>query len=293
MFELFKKGLARVSQGVSQLLNKLGDKPDAKSLEELEHALLEADLGPQAAAEIVAELKKTRQEGRTGAEIVKEILRRRLKGIDAPLTLREGLQTMMIVGVNGAGKTTTVAKLAARMKQKGRNPIIGSADTFRAAANDQLAAWAARAGVPLVESRLGADPAAVAWDALHAAQARGHDTLIIDTAGRLHTKDALMAELGKIEKVMKKLDASAPQHCYLVVDGTLGLNTLRQAKVFHEAVKLTGLIVTKLDGSSKAGALVGLYDTLKLPVYWVGLGEKIEELQEFDLEGYLAGLVGE
>ena len=291
MFSLFKKGLEKVSKSFQTVLGKLGDRPTPEALMQLEEVLLQADLGPQVVGEILKELRDERQKGRAPREIVKEILRAKLAGVDKEFPWGAGLQTILIVGVNGAGKTTTVAKLAGLFKRQGRNPMMGSADTFRAAANEQLAMWAQRAGVPLVESKSGGDPAAVAFDALKAAQARGHDTLLIDTAGRLHNKESLMAELQKIDKALGKLDPAAPQHRLLVVDGTLGLNSLMQAKVFHEAVKLSGLIVTKLDGSSKAGALVPIYQALRLPVYWVGLGEGMEDLQPFNLEEYLEGLI--
>lgn len=291
MFSLFRQGLKKVSQGIQAVFNKIGDRPSAQTLEELEATLLQADLGPGATAAIVKELQGTRQSGRTPGEIAKEILSQRLEGIERPLKLEAGLQTILIAGINGAGKTTTVAKLAAAFKAQGRKPIIASADTFRAAANEQLAMWAQRAGVPLIESKSGGDPAAVAFDALSAAKTRGHDVLIIDTAGRLHTKEGLMTELQKIEKVLKKIDPAAPQHCWLVLDGSLGLNNLSQAEAFAKIINVTGLIITKLDGSAKAGFLVPLYEKLKLPVVWVGLGEKMEELQPFDKESYLEGLL--
>jgi fused signal recognition particle receptor len=292
VFSFIKKSLQAVSSGIQAAFKKLSDRPDAQSLEELETVLLAADLGLDATNAILGEVGNERQKNRSVSDIAKEVLRKRLEGIETPFHFDAGLQTILIVGINGAGKTTTVAKLAANFKAMGRNPLIASADTFRAAANEQLSSWAARAGVPLIESRTGADPAAVAFDALKAAQSRAHDTLIVDTAGRLHNKESLMTELTKIDKAIKKLDSKAPQHRLLVVDATLGLNSLAQAKAFSQAIKLSGLIVTKLDGSAKAGVLVPLFEELKLPVYFVGVGEKIDELKPFVLQEYLEGLLG-
>jgi fused signal recognition particle receptor len=290
MFSLFKKGLVALSSRVSSAIAKLTDRPTAHSLEELEEVLLAADIGPEATAGIVAQLRQERLEGLSPADALRRQLRQRLQGIAAPLNMGEGIQTIFIVGINGAGKTTTVAKLAHQMKRAGRKPIIASADTFRAAANTQLATWAERAGVPLIESRTGADPAAVAYDALQAARSRGHDTLIIDSAGRLTTKETLMAELGKIDRVLKKIDPTAPQHRLLVLDGSLGLNSLAQAEAFTQVAQLTGVIVTKLDGSARAGFLIPLYAKLRLPVHYVGLGEGIEDLQPFDTEEYITAI---
>ena len=284
--------MEQAAAGLRGVFAKLGDKPDDVTLETLEEKLLETDMGPQAAGEIVEALRHERQNGRSAAEVAKDILRRKLNGLPGKFILKEPLETILIMGINGAGKTTTVAKLANHFKKQGRNPVIASADTFRAAANEQLMAWASMAGVPLIESSTGADPAAVAYDALAAAKARGHDTLLIDTAGRLHTKEKLMEELKKIERVMKKIDAKAPTQRILVLDATLGLNSLAQAQAFAAVVEITGIIVTKLDSSAKAGFLVGLYGNLKKPVFFAGLGEGMEDLREFELEGYLEGLVG-
>jgi fused signal recognition particle receptor len=292
MFSFFKKGLEKASHNITAAIGKLRGIPTAQDLEELEATLLQTDLGLETTKQVLKELSKENLKGHSAAETLKNVLREKLRGIAGNWEWKEGLNTILILGINGAGKTTTVAKLAHAFKTEGRKPIIGSADTFRAAANDQLSLWAGRAGVPLIESRTGADPAAVAFDALRAAKARSMDTLLIDTAGRLHTKERLMEELRKIDRAIKKVDQTAPQHTLLVLDATLGLNTLAQARAFAEALPLTGLIITKLDGSSKAGALVGLYQELKLPVYFAGLGEGLEDLRRFELEEYIEGLVG-
>jgi fused signal recognition particle receptor len=197
-----------------------------------------------------------------------------------------------MIGVNGSGKTTTSAKLAWRLKQDGKLVTLAACDTFRAAAVEQLKAWADRLQLDIVASHTGADSAAVAFDAWQAAKARGSDYLIVDTAGRLHTKSNLMEELAKIRRVLQKNDPTAPQHRWLVVDGSLGSNSIEQARVFHQSFGLTGLVVTKLDGTSRGGALVGIYRQLKIPIYFLGLGEQAEDLQPFSVENYAKAVFG-
>jgi fused signal recognition particle receptor len=194
--------------------------------------------------------------------------------------------------VNGSGKTTTCAKLAWRLQQEGKSVTVAAADTFRAAAIEQLQTWARRLDLEVVASHTGADSAALAFDAWKAAKARGRDYLIVDTAGRLHTKVNLMEELAKIRRVLQKNDPSAPQHRWLVVDGSLGANSIEQAKVFHSSFGLTGLIVTKLDGTSRGGALAGIYRQLKIPIYFLGLGEQAEDLQPFSVANYVNAIFG-
>ncbi len=194
--------------------------------------------------------------------------------------------------MNGSGKTTTAAKLAWMLSQDGRSVTVAACDTFRAAAIEQLRTWTERLKLELVASQTGADAAAVAFDAWRAAKARGRDYLIIDTAGRLHTKSNLMEELAKIRRVLRKHDPEAPQHSWLVIDGSLGSNSIEQARVFHKSFGLTGLIVTKLDGTSRGGAIVGIWRELKLPIYFVGLGEQAEDLQPFDVDNYVKAVFG-
>ena len=194
--------------------------------------------------------------------------------------------------MNGSGKTTSCAKLAWRLKEDKKTVLIAAADTFRAAAIEQLQTWAKKLDLELISSHTGADSAALAFDAWQAAKARNKDYLIIDTAGRLHTKSNLMDELAKIRRVLQKNDATAPQHRWLVVDGSLGSNSIEQAKVFHASFGLTGLIVTKLDGTSRGGAIVGIFRQLKIPIYFVGLGEKAEDLQPFSIENYSNAVFG-
>lgn len=202
------------------------------------------------------------------------------------------LQVILLLGINGAGKTTTAAKLAHFFEKNNRHTLLGSCDTFRAAADQQLKTWAERLNLDCIGSQQRADAASVAYDVCQAGLHRGYQRVILDTAGRLHTKTSLTEELKKMVRVLHKCHPSFPQHRWLVIDGSLGTNSLQQAKLFHEAVGLTGLIVTKLDGTSKGGALVGIYQTLHVPIYFVGLGEKAEDLQPFSVKSYVEALVG-
>ena len=203
-----------------------------------------------------------------------------------------GLQVVLLLGINGAGKTTTAAKLAHYWQKNGRRVLLGSCDTFRAAADQQLKTWAERLHLDCIGSQQRADAASVAYDVCQAGLHRGYQNVILDTAGRLHTKTSLTEELKKMVRVLKKCHPSFPQHRWLVIDGSLGTNSLQQAQLFHEAVGLTGLIVTKLDGTSKGGALVGIFKTLHIPIYFVGLGEKPEDLQPFSISSYVEALLG-
>ncbi|QYM78276.1 signal recognition particle-docking protein FtsY [Horticoccus luteus] len=331
MFGLFKKFKEGFSKTVSSIAAKTrglfgGRKIDAASLGELEEALYTADFGVETTTEILAEIKKAYGkdkdlQGRQAAEIGAAVLRRVLAGSEGTLegaALRgEGTPSTLnalrgersapeladgaaekkpiviaMIGVNGSGKTTTAAKLGWKLKQDGRTVTLAACDTFRAAAVEQLKSWAQRLDLEIVASHTGADSAAVAFDGWQAAKARERDYLIIDTAGRLHTKSNLMEELAKIRRVLQKHDPSAPQHRWLVVDGSLGSNSIEQAKVFHQHFGLTGLVVTKLDGTSRGGALVGIYRQLKVPIYFLGLGEQPEDLQPFSIENYAKAVFG-
>ena len=209
-----------------------------------------------------------------------------------PSTQAVDLQVILLLGINGAGKTTTAAKLAHFFEKNNRHTLLGSCDTFRAAADQQLKTWAERLNLDCIGSQQRADAASVAYDVCQAGLHRGYQRVILDTAGRLHTKTSLTEELKKMVRVLHKCHPSFPQHRWLVIDGSLGTNSLQQAKLFHEAVGLTGLIVTKLDGTSKGGALVGIYQTMHIPIYFVGLGEKAEDLQPFSITSYVEALVG-
>ncbi|MCW5548853.1 MAG: signal recognition particle-docking protein FtsY [Opitutaceae bacterium] len=300
LFKKFKDGLAKTVSAIAAKTHGLfgGRKIDAASLDELEEALYTADFGVETTGEILAEIKKAyakdkELQGRQAAEIGAAVLRRVLAGAEGKLEPAPAVPSVIaMIGVNGSGKTTTTAKLAWRMKQEGRTVTVAACDTFRAAAVEQLKTWATRLDLDLVASHTGADAAAVAYDAWQAAKARARDYLIVDTAGRLHTKGNLMEELAKIRRVLQKHDPAAPQHRWLVVDGSLGSNSIEQAKVFHKSFGLTGLVVTKLDGTSRGGAIVGIWRELKLPIYFIGLGEQPEDLQPFSAENYAKAVFG-
>ena len=302
LFKKFKDGLAKTVSAIAGRTRGLfgGRKIDAASLGELEEALYTADFGVETTAEIVAEIGAAfrhdpQLQGRRAAEIGAAVLRKALAGSEGRLETgaRTGAPVVIaIIGVNGSGKTTTCAKLAWRLKQDGRSVIVAAADTFRAAAIEQLQVWARRLDLELISTQTGADSAAVAFDAWQAAKARGRDFLVIDTAGRLHTKSNLLEELAKIRRVLQKNDPLAPHHRWLVVDGSLGANSIEQAKVFHKSFGLTGLVVTKLDGTSRGGALVGIYRQLGIPIYFIGLGEQAEDLQPFSVADYADAVFG-
>ena len=303
MFGLFKKFKDGFSKTVSAIAAKTqglfgGRKIDASSLEELEEALITADFGVETTEEILAEIKSAYKKdatlkGQQAAAIGAAVLKRVLAGSEGVLTPAASAPTVIaMIGVNGSGKTTTSAKLAWRLKQDGKSITLAACDTFRAAAVEQLKTWATRLELEIIASHTGADSAAVAFDAWQAAKSRGRDYLIVDTAGRLHTKSNLMEELAKIRRVLQKHDATAPQHRWLVVDGSLGSNSIEQAKVFHQSFGLTGLVVTKLDGTSRGGALVGIWRQLKIPIYFLGLGEQAEDLQPFSVENYAKAVFG-
>ena len=273
---------------------------DTKSVEQLEEALYGADLGVETSREILEEIKAAWKKdpnlrGQEAAKAGATVLKRVLAGAEKPpeLISTDGKpEVICLVGVNGSGKTTTAAKLAAYYQKAGRSVVLGACDTFRAAANEQLRAWATRLGVEIIASQTGADSASVAFDAWQAAAARNQNLVILDTAGRLHTKHNLMEELKKIRRVLQKHDPAAPRHRWLVLDGSLGSNSIEQARVFHKAFDLTGLIITKLDGTSRGGALVGIYRELKLPIHFVGLGEQPADLQPFSVEYFADALFG-
>lgn len=273
----------------------------ADDLEEMERILLEADFGVPATMELVQFLENEVRRGRvkTDADLQRVFADRvatLLAGPDSPGTLTraaEGPTVVLVIGVNGAGKTTTVAKLAHRLTREGRKVLLGAADTWRAGAVAQLETWAGRLGLECVSGAAKGDPAAVAFDAVEAGIARGADVVLIDTAGRLHTQDGLMAELGKVVRVVGRKLPGAPHEVLLVLDGTVGQNAVQQGKQFAAVVPPTGLIVTKLDGSARGGALVALHRELDVPVRFVGLGEGVEDLEPFDARRWAEGLVGE
>lgn len=276
---------------------------DAGSVDELEEALYGADFGVETTSEIIDEIQATLKRdkslrGEDALRIGAEVLTRTLEGAEPSSEQRslpavsEGPRVLSLVGVNGSGKTTTSAKLGWFFQQQGRSVLLGACDTFRAAANEQLKHWADNLELDLVSSQHGSDSAAVAFDSYGAAKARGKDLLFLDTAGRLHTRSNLMDELKKISRVLQKQDPDAPHDTWLVLDGSLGSNSIEQARKFHEAIGITGLVITKLDGTSRGGALVGIYRELKIPVYFVGIGEQKEDLQPFRVQEYIEAIFG-
>jgi fused signal recognition particle receptor len=296
--ERLSRARARLGTGLGELV--LGRKRiDDDLLEELETLLLRADVGVDATRRIIADLTD-RVERRALAEpqallaALKDDLRQILVAAQAPVREAEPgrPQVVLMVGVNGAGKTTTIGKLAKRLQDEGNTVMLAAGDTFRAAAVEQLQTWGRRNDVAVIAQESGADSASVVFDALKAAHARGVDVLIADTAGRLHTKSNLMDELAKIARVLKKLDPDAPHEVMLVVDATTGQNALNQALEFHRAVGLTGIALTKLDGTAKGGIVFAIADRLKLPIRFIGVGEGIEDLRPFDPDEFLDALLG-
>jgi len=259
---------------------------------ELEGLLVGADVGPSTSARIVGDVRARYGQGDDPSALVGDEIRSILGG-PSPLELpTEGLGVVLVVGVNGSGKTTTIGKLAARLAGQGQRVSIANSDTFRAAASEQLEVWAGRAGAHLVRQARGADPGAVAFDAVQAAQARGSDVLIVDTAGRLHTKQPLMEELKKVRRVIERAVGRPPDETLLVLDATTGQNGIAQARAFTEAVEVTGVALTKLDGTAKGGVVLGVRDQLGVPVKVVGTGESVGDLEPFDSEAFAVRLLG-
>lgn len=299
IFKKFKDGLKKTAQGaLGGILDLFSKKISESDIDFIEETLYGADFGWDTTSDITEAIRnayKREKElrGKDVAQIGSDVLSRILEGSEGELKIAQNAPTVIcLVGVNGSGKTTTAAKLASLIKKSGKSVVLGACDTFRAAANEQIKTWAERLDVDLVASSHGADSAAVAWDAFQAAKSRGADFLILDTAGRLHNKENLMNELAKIRRVLEKNDPTAPQNSIIVVDGSLGSNSIEQAKAFDKAFKLSAMIITKLDGTSKGGALAGIYRQLKLPILYVGLGERAEDLQKFDVKAYCNSIFG-
>ncbi|TMM23397.1 MAG: signal recognition particle-docking protein FtsY [Actinobacteria bacterium] len=266
------------------------DPAEEASWERLEEALIAADVGVPATAELVQRLEARGDAADLGAALQQEIAR--MLGEPGRLELRARPSVLLVVGVNGTGKTTTIGKLAARLQEHGRSVLVAAADTFRAAAEEQLEIWAKRAGADFVGSERGGDPAAVAYDAIGAAQSRGRDVVVVDTAGRLHTQANLMEELAKVRRVIAGRLEGAPHETLLVIDATTGQNGLQQARLFGQAVDVTGVALTKLDGSAKGGIAVAIAHELSLPVKLIGIGEGLDDLRPFDASDFASALVG-
>lgn len=304
LFDQLKSGLSKTRQGLVEGVRRAVTgqvRIDDRILEQLEEILLSADLGVQMAHELLDAVRRQIAIGHASSPVhilacIKEELQQRLQHTrreshDFFAPSRKPL-CIMIVGVNGVGKTTTIAKLAHQFARRGKSVLVAAADTFRAAAAAQLDVWAKRSEVDMVRSRPGADPAAVAHDAARAALSRMHDVLIVDTAGRMHTKNNLMEELKKIQRVLRRELPGASHEILLVLDATTGQNGLSQAKEFARAVELTGLVIAKLDGTAKGGIVVSILQTLPIPVRFVGVGEGLNDLQPFDAAAYAEALIG-
>jgi fused signal recognition particle receptor len=299
-FQRLREGMSRTS---SKLATGIGDiftkrKLDDAALQELEELLIAADLGPATAARLTANLAKTRFNQEVSAEEVRGALARDIADILKPVAKplapdpEHRPHVILVVGVNGTGKTTTIGKLAARLREDGHRVMLAAGDTFRAAAIDQLKIWGERTGAAVIAREPGSDPAGLAFDALAKAKAEGFDVLLIDTAGRLHNKANLMAELQKVIRVLRKQDPAAPQDCLLVLDATTGQNAHAQVETFRQMTEVTGLVVTKLDGTARGGVLVALAERFKLPVHAIGVGESADDLRPFEAEAFARSLMG-
>lgn len=297
----------RLKQGLSKSSSRLTDgiqrifgtrRIDAATLDDLEDVLIEADMGAETAAQMTAALKRERLDGEVTPLAAKNLLAReiaaRLEPVARPLLIDPALKphVVLMVGVNGTGKTTTIGKLAAQLRSQQRQVVIAAGDTFRAAAVEQLKVWGQRTGADVIALSQGGDPAALAHEAYVTARARSADVLLIDTAGRLQNKSGLMAELEKIVRVLKKLDPLVPHSVLLTLDATTGQNALSQVELFSKAAGVTGLVMTKLDGTARGGILVALAARFGLPVHFIGVGEQIEDLEPFEAQAFARALVG-
>jgi fused signal recognition particle receptor len=295
LFEKVKKGLSRTRDlfaGIASLFGMRG-KVDRDFLAELERRLYLADVGNQTTQLVVERVRQAFMDKEVGEDVqqfVKQLLREQLAESPGIAYVQGGPTVILIAGVNGSGKTTSIAKLANSLKGEGKKVLVAACDTFRAAAVEQLTIWCDRISVEIVKNQQGSDPASVAHDACDKAKARGFDVLIVDTAGRLHTQTHLMRELEKIHRVVSKVIPGAPQEVLLVLDGTNGQNAIAQAEQFKKTVKCSGIILTKLDGTAKGGAIFAIKSKLDLPVKFIGVGEKLDDLQPFDPEAYVEAL---
>ena len=299
-FDTLKRGLTKTKNAFFGQVNDVirsFRRVDEDLLEELEELMICADMGAETAESVIGELReRIREEKIKDAEDVKGALEEILRGHvgeGEPLRLDTKPSVILVIGVNGVGKTTSIGKIAAHLKQEGKTVVVAAADTFRAAAIDQLAVWCDRAGVELIRQSEGSDPAAVVFDAAAAARKRGADVLIVDTAGRLHNKKNLMNELSKIDRVLTRELPDAARETLLVLDATTGQNAVMQAKEIMNSAPITGLILTKLDGTAKGGAVFSIKEMLGIPVKFIGVGEKMEDMQPFDAEMFVSALFDE
>ena len=300
---IFDKGIQKTKQSFFQRLSRAvvgKSKVDDDTLDAIEEALVASDMGVETTLKIIDNLEdRVERDKYLSFEELVGLLREEIgalldvdgaEGPVEPFDFSKKPYVVMVVGVNGVGKTTTIGKLASHLKAQGKKVVIGAADTFRAAAVDQLEIWAQRAGVDIVKQKMGADPASVAYDTVSSAVAKGADVVLIDTAGRLHNRIDLMNELTKIRNVMRKVVPDAPHDVLLVLDGSTGQNAFQQAKEFSRATDVTALAITKLDGSAKGGVVIGVVDQFKVPVKWIGVGEGIDDLKVFDRKEFVESL---
>jgi fused signal recognition particle receptor len=299
----FKRLRAKLNQGPAWLTADIaellpGRRIDAEVLDELETRLITADVGAPASAKILEELRRrvARKELNDVDALLKALrdaMSEILQPVEQPLVIdsRHRPFVILVVGINGAGKTTTIGKLAHRLLTEGRSVMLAAGDTFRAAAREQLEVWAQRNGVPIIAQQAGAEPAAVIFDAMTAARARNIDVLIADTAGRLHTQTHLMDQLKKVKRVLARLDAAAPQEVLLVLDGTIGQNAVAQAEEFNKGLGVTGLVITKLDGTAKGGVVLAIAQKLKIPIRFIGVGEEAEDFGIFNASEFVSALL--
>ncbi|MDB2110943.1 signal recognition particle-docking protein FtsY [Clostridium paraputrificum] len=298
LFDKLKDGLSKTRNGLTDKINealKLAVTIDEDLYEELEEILITSDIGMDTTMEIIEKLReKIRKEKINDTELViptlKSVIKEMMMEGAEEEEDKEGRRVLLVIGVNGVGKTTSIGKLAAKNKAEGKKVLLAAADTFRAAAIDQLEVWSQRAGVDIIKQSEGSDPAAVVFDAVTAAKSRSADILICDTAGRLHNKKNLMNELSKINRIIDREYSEAKKETLLVLDGTTGQNAVIQAKQFVEACPIDGIILTKLDGTAKGGVVISIKQTLNIPVRYIGVGEGIEDLQEFDAEAFAEAL---
>lgn len=293
-FESLKAGLARTHNAImGSVESALTGSSREDILERLEESLITSDVGVKASSEIVDALR-TRLAGKDGEKLksyLKESVYDILKEVERPLEITVKPFVIMVLGVNGVGKTTTIGKLAARYASEGKSVLLAAGDTFRAAAIEQLEGWGQRAGCPVIRQAQGGDPGAVVFDAMKAAVARGADVVILDTAGRLHTKVNLMEELKKVNRIVSRELPGAPHETLLVLDASTGQNALNQARLFNEAVGVTGIALTKLDGTARGGIIVAIARELNIPIRFIGVGEKIEDLKDFDANDFVEALI--
>jgi fused signal recognition particle receptor len=299
-FSRLKAGLTRSTQAFTQGITRVFTRRrlDQAALDDLEELLIGADMGAKVAADVVAELKRTRfnsdvTEEEIRAALAEEIVKI-LRRVSKPLLIRPELKphVVLMAGVNGSGKTTTIGKLAQKYKGEGLKVMLAAGDTFRAAAVEQLKVWGERTGCPVMAKETGADAAGLAYEAYERARNEGYDVLLIDTAGRLQNKVGLMAELEKMVRVIKKVDPAAPHNAILVLDATTGQNAVAQAEVFRASAQISGVIMTKLDGTARGGILVSIAEKFDLPIHYIGVGETVDDLQAFDAEQFSRALVG-